>query len=252
MLTEFNRFLYAVWSFFFFINPNDSARMQTWREQDIADMQDEAGIDASAVGKMIGAGMQHRIYEYNSAPPMVLKVSTPVQLLRFPTFLEVQDNLKFIVRFFPEYAVEPVDVVELTNGRYVIKQRRLNMIHSLTSGDLKNSFLNQQLQDIVQHNQQMLREVGRSLDFLGREGQRKCRAALFGFNATPTIANLVVETKDDGAKQLRIIDTDLENFRIGGKTLRDRQSAIAARIAVSINRFFVLRFFGVDIAPRDF
>lgn len=252
MLTQFNRFLYAVWSFFFYINPNDSARMQSWRTQDIAEMQNVSGIEANAVGKMIGAGMQHRIYEYHSVPPMVLKVSTPIPFLRFPTFLEVQENLEYIARFFSKYAIEPVAVVELNDGRYVIKQRRLENFHSLTPHALENPLLKNQLQEIVLRNQHMLREVGRSLDFLGREGQRKCRAALFGFHATPTIANLVVEAQSDGSEQLRIIDTDLENFRMGGKTYRDRQSAFAARIAVSINRFFVHRFFDVDIAPRDF
>lgn len=248
MLAELNRLAYAIWSFLFFINPNDSARMQAWRDQDIAEMEGTPDLHSDAVGKLIGTGMQHRIYEYDDMPPMVLKVSTPIPLLRFPTFQEAQADVDLIARFFEVYAVAPVQVIALPNSRYVIKQRRLECYRPVSQKELNDPKLQNQFQEIVRRNQKMIREVGRSLDFLGREGQRKCRAALIGLSATPTIANLVVETQRDGSEQLRVIDTDLENFHPDAKLWRDRQSALAARTAFAINRFLIKRFFRVDIS----
>jgi hypothetical protein len=246
MLAEFNRFAYAVWSFVFYINPNDSARMAEWRAQDIAEMQASNELDAKAVGKMIGVGMQHRIYEYH-AQTMVLKVATPVPILRFPSFADAQSDVEMIARYFEPYQVLPTRVVPLRAGRYVIQQRRLERFAALTPARLKEEPLRAQFLDVVARNRVMQREAGRSLDFLGREGQRKCRAALCGLRAMPTIANVVSEIEADGAKQLRILDTDLEHFYPRAVTWRERRAGFAARAAVGINRFFIKRFFGFDI-----
>lgn len=246
MLAEFNRFVYAIWSFVFYINPNDSARMAEWRAQDIAEMQESNELDANAVGKMIGVGMQHRIYEYH-AQTMVLKVATPVPILRFPSFADAQSDVEMIARYFEPYQVLATRIISLRAGRYVIQQRRLEKFAALTSARLKDESLRAQFLDIVERNRVMQREVGRSLDFLGREGQRKCRAAFFGLRAMPTIANVVSEIEADGAKQLRIMDTDLEHFYPRAMRWRERRAGFAARVAVSINRFFIKRFFGFDI-----
>jgi hypothetical protein len=252
MLAEINRFAYAIWSFLFYINPNDSARMNAWRDQDLADMRNTPGIELDAVGKLIGVGMQHRIYEYDADMPMVLKVATPIPLLRFPTFADAQADVQFVVSFFAPYVVEPIQVLPLRRARYVIKQRRLGVLRPITPNELNNEIMSSQFLDIAQRNRRMIRDAGRSLDFLGREGQRKCRAALLGFSATPTIANIVIEPSGDGAEQLRILDTDLENFHLNARTLRDRQSALAARMAVQINRLLIRHFFKIDIAAQVF
>ena len=240
------RFAYAVWSFVFYINPNDTARMAEWRAQDIAEMRAAPEIDADAVGNMLGAGMQHRIYEYR-ARAMVLKVATPVPFLRFPTFHDAQSDIEMIARFFEPYQVVPTRAIALSEGRYVIEQRRLGNFHALTPDPLRDAQVRAQFLDVVARNRAMQREVGRSLDFLGREGQRKCRAALLGLRAAPTIANVVVEIADDGVKQLRILDTDLENLFPNATRWRERRAGFAARTAVAINRFFIRRFFGIDI-----
>lgn len=249
MLNEIRRLLYAIWSFVVYINPNDSARMAAWRDQDLAEMRNTPGIDASAVGEMIGTGMQHRIYAYHEDMAMVLKVSTPIPFLRFPSLEDARTDAQYMVRFFESYAVEPTEIIPLRAGRYVIKQRRLDAFRVLTPDALTDECLRQQFLDLVTRNQQMMREVGRSVDFLGREGQRKCRAALLGFRQTPTIANVVVEISSSNAGQIRVLDTDLENFHPDAKTLRDQRSALAARIAVGVNRWLIKHFFKIDIAP---
>jgi hypothetical protein len=241
------RFAYAVWSFVFYINPNDTARMAAWRAQDIQEMQNAPGLDPNAVGKLIGAGMQHRIYEYHQEMAMVLKVSTPIPFLRFPSYDDARTDVECIARYLAPYQIQPTEVIPLRGGRYVIAQRRLEHLDTLTPELLADASLRAQFLDVVERNCRMRREVGRALDFLGREGQRKCRAALLGLRATPTIANVVVETQRDGARQLRILDTDLENFFPHATSPRERQSALAARMAVAFNRFFIRRFFGIDI-----
>lgn len=240
------RFAYAVWSFVFYINPNDSTRMAEWRAQDIAEMRASSELDANAVGKMIGAGMQHRIYEYQ-ARAMVLKVATPVPFLRFPDFCDAQSDIEMIARFFDPYQVAPTRAICLREGHYVIEQRRLENFCALTPDRLRDENVRAQFLDVVARNRVMQHEVGRSLDFLGREGQRKCRAALLGLRVAPTIANVVVEIADDGGKQLRILDTDLENFFPHATRWRERRAGFAAHMAVAINRFFIRRFFGIEM-----
>lgn len=242
----FQRFAYAVWSFVFYINPRDTARMAEWRAQDLAAMRAAPEIDVDAVGNMLGAGMQHRIYEYQGRA-MVLKVATPVPFLRFPDFCDAQSDIEMIARFFESYQVSPTRAIALREGQYVIEQRRLQHFQTLTPERLRDAQARAQFLDVVARNRVMRHEVGRSLDFLGREGQRKCRAALLGLRAAPTIANVVVEIAEDGAKQLRILDTDLENFYPHATRWREWRAGFAARTAVAINRFFIRRFFGIEI-----
>jgi hypothetical protein len=135
----------------------------------------------------------------------------------------------------------------LNDGTYALKQRRLGRFHAITREDLNEEAIRRQVLDIARRNRQMIREAGRSLDFLGREGQRKSRAALFGRGQTPAISNLVVESPAEDQARVKILDTDLENFRPGGRGLRDLRSSLAARLAFQINRFLIKRFFGIDI-----
>ena len=247
IVTEFDRLAYAVWSFLFFLNPKETARMANWRAQDIAEMEGADGLDPNAVGKLIGMGMQHRIYEYHADTLYVLKVSTPVPFLRFPSFADAQSDLQAIAQFFEPYRILPAQVIALEPPRYVIKQRRLARFKTLTPAVLQEPGIRTQFLDIVARNRDMRERIGRSLDFLGREGQRKCRAALVGLRATPTIANVVVELADDGSRLLRILDTDLEHFFPHAASWHDTSSGAAARTAFAINRFFIQRFFGIDI-----
>lgn len=195
-------------------------------------------------------GLQHRIYEYaRENKRWVLKLTTPVPLLRFPTGEQARQNSALVPRYFSPYAVEPTEVIPLRDRSYAILQRRLNTFRPITPADLGNSArLRTQFLDLARRNLEMIQTVGRSLDFLGREGQRKSRAALLGLNRTPSIANVVIETQPDGSEQLRIVDTDLENFYPGATDVRDLLSALGARLAVALNRLLIRHFFGIDIA----
>jgi hypothetical protein len=215
---------------------------------DLVVLANSPQLDPCAVGKLLGAGLQHRIYEYHDKEmPMVLKIATPTPGLRYPSVQDAQADVKFISQFFKPYAVEPTEVIPLQEASYAIKQRRLSEFHTIAPDDLRNETVKEEFLDVLQRNQNMLTQVGRSLDFLGREGQRQARAALIGLRVTPTISNLVIEHQRDGAPSLRIIDTDLENFHPAGFTLRDRLSRVAAQLAVQINRWIIRRFFGIDI-----
>ncbi len=210
-------------------------------------MANAPGIDPNGVGRLVGAGLQHRIYEYETdGSRMVLKVVNPNRMLRFPTAAEAREDLELVSRFFGPFALVPAEVVPLKDGTYAIKQRRLSRFRGVTRADLDGE-VKAEILEIVRRNREMMKAAGRSLDFLGREGQRKSRAALLGFSSTPTISNLVIEPQPDGREQLRILDTDLENFRPGARSLRDLRSALAARLAFQVNRLLIKRFFGVDI-----
>jgi hypothetical protein len=248
MIREAKNLIELFRGLFFYTNPIESPAAAEWRDQDRARLRNTPRIDAEAVGRLIGAGLQHRIYEYREGDtPMVLKVSVPTRWLRFPTAQEAQADVDFVFKFFGPYAVVPTEVVAMRDGAYAVKQRRLENLRAITGTDLGNMQVRTQFLEIAQRNRQMIREVGRSLDFLGREGQRKARAALLGFHQTPVIANLVIATQPDGLGALRIIDTDLENYRPGARTLNDLRSALAARLAVACNRFLIKWFFHIDI-----
>lgn len=249
MLQSIRSLVYALWGFVVYTNPTDSAQARVWRAADLARLHDAPGIDVNCVGRMIGAGLQHRIYEYErEGHPMVCKISNLVPFLRFPSAREACEDLNYIARFFAPYAVEPTEVVTLPDGSYAILQRRLRAYHSIAPADLAHDAeLKKQFVDITQRNQQMIRTVGRSLDFLGREGQRKARAALIGLERTPVLSNLVAEMRMDGSERIRIMDTDLENFRPGATHPRDLLSALAARLAVLITRWLIRHFFKIDV-----
>src|SRR5581483_8412965 len=210
------------------------------RAQDLALIARTPRLKPDAVGELLGAGMQHRIYEYDdNGTPMVLKISTSVPGLRFPSAADAEKDVALVARYFEPYFVEPTEVVRLNDLAYAVKQRRLVNLRSIAPDDLRQENIKRQFLDIVGRNQKMLKEAGRSLDYLGREGQRKARAALLGLRVTPTISNLVVEDAPDGSARLRVVDTDLENFHPGATSLRDKQSALAARMAVGINRWLI-------------
>ncbi len=249
LIFTLKNFITLIRGLFFYTNPIQAPEAALWREQDLARMQGAPGLNLDSVGRLIGAGFQHRIYEYRQDDtPMVLKLLMPTRWLRFPTAPEAQADVDFVFRFFKPYAVQPTEIVPLHDGTYAIKQRRLGQIRAVTQDDLHNPQVRQQLLDIAQRNRRMIDEVGRSLDFLGREGQRKARAALLGFHQSPVIANLVLAKEPDGSESLKVIDTDLENFRPGARTLGDLRSALAARVAVASNRFLIKHFFHIDIA----
>jgi len=246
MNSEIERLADTLWGFLFYVSP-DSGHAQRQRDQDLLALADSP-LDPHALGKLLGAGLQHRIYEYDDKEmPMVLKIATPTPGLRYPTAQEAQADVKFIARFLKPYAVEPTEVIPLHDASYAIRQRRLAEFHSITPDDFRNKMVEQEFLDIVRRNQNMMTQVGRSLDFLGREGQRKARAALVGSRVTPTISNLVIEYRADGSPHLRIIDTDLENFHPEGFSPHDHLSRLAAQLAVQINRWIIRRYFGIDI-----
>lgn len=253
MLQSLRSLLYALWGLVVYTNPTGSAQAELWRGDDLARLEGAPEIDPRCVGRMLGVGLQHRIYEYEAdGERMVLKVSTRVPFLRFPSAQEAQEDVDYVTRYFAPFAIEPTRVVRLDDGSYAILQRRLERFHAITSADLANDRgLKQQFLEVARRNREMMQAAGRSLDFLGREGQRRCRAALVGLERTPTISNLAIETLPDGSAQLRIMDTDLENFRPGAAALRDRQSALAAQIAVAENRWLIRHFFGIDIANPE-
>jgi hypothetical protein len=237
---------------FFFTNPTETAEAAAWRDLDLTRLKDAPGLELAAVGRMLGAGLQHRIYEYaENGQPKVLKVLLPNRLLRFPTAPEARQDLELVSKYFGPFAVEPARVISLGDGSYAIAQRRLGKFRGITRDDLRDGAVRQQVLEIVRRNRQMMQETGRGLDFLGREGQRKSRAALIGLGQTPTISNLVVESQPDGSERVRLLDTDLENFRPGAHTFRDLRSSWAARLAFEINRFLIKRFFGIDVAKGE-
>lgn len=247
MFPELERIIDALWGFVFYVSPN-SKHAQRQRDKDLVALADSPPLNPYALGRLLGAGLQHRIYEYSDKGiPMVLKIATPTPGLRYPTAQDAQEDVAFIAEFLKPYAVDPTEIIHLKGASYAIKQRRLTEFHSITPDDLRNDNMRQEFLDVVRRNQNMIAQVGRSLDFLGREGQRKARAAFVGLRVTPTISNLVIEYQADGSLHLRIIDTDLENFYPEQFTLRKRLSRVGAQLAVQINRSIIRHFFGIDI-----
>ncbi|MGE5140415.1 MAG: hypothetical protein ACM3JD_13190 [Rudaea sp.] len=247
MTRQLRRVFDSTFGLFFYRDPLSSEDAARWRDEDLKRLRGAPGICVEAVGRLIAAGFQHRIYEYGeNGQPLVIKILVPHRLLRLPTPAEAAQDLALVSRYLSPYAVEPAQAVELTDGTFVVKQRRLLNLRAVAREDLKKSGLRDQLLDIVGRNRKMLIESGRSVDFLGREGQRKSRAALLGLGQTPVISNLGIESTD-GSERLRVVDTDLENFRKGGRGLNDLRSALAAWLAFQMNRFLIRRFFGINI-----
>ncbi len=247
MQTAINWFK-AIWGFIFYLGPVDPQQAVAWRKQDLARMQNAQGIEREAVGELLGAGMQHRIYAYHEGEmQMVLKVLIPSRWLRFPNIQEARADAALVVQFFGPFAITPAEIVPLNDGAYAIKQRRLGQFRGVVPADLRGEPLRSEFVDLAQRNRTMIAQAGRSLDFLGREGQRKCRAAFVGFRQTAMLSNVVVESCPDGTSQLAVLDTDLENFHPNSHNLRDIRSGLAARIAVFANRLLIRRLFQVDI-----
>ncbi len=238
----------SIWGFIFYLGPIDPVQAAAWRARDLTRMENVAGIDIDGVGELLGAGLQHRIYAYREGDMrMVLKVLIRTRWLRFPRAGEAQEDISLVAQFFGPFAITPTSVVLLNDGSYAIKQRQLDNFRGVVPGDLKGEPLRSQFQELVDSNRTMLKQVGRSLDFLGREGQRKCRAAVVGFRQTPTMSNVVVESCADGTVHLAIIDTDLEKLYRKARNLRDLRSGLAARFVVLANRLLILRLFHIDI-----
>ncbi len=240
--------LRSIWGFIFYLGPVDPALAANWRRVDLARMENVPGIDSSELGELLGAGLQHRIYAYQeNGEPMVLKVLIPTRWLRFPSAEEAREDLALVSRMLGSFAIEPAEVVPLNDGSYAIKQRRLGKFRGITPEDFRDEAVRTQFQELARRNLAMMRQAARSLDFLGREGQRKCRAALVGLYRTPMMSNVVIETQTSGSECLWVLDTDLEKFYPGARNPRDWRSGLAARAAVQINRLLILRFFKIDI-----
>ncbi len=252
MIPELKALTTAAWGFVFYLEPTDASWYGRWRSQDLKRLQNTPGIGAHSIGKMLGSGMQHRIYEYQEADmSMALKVSTTVPFLRFPSLAEAQQDVQLIAQYFPLYAIVPTVVIPLRDGSYAVKQRRIEHPHAIVPADLNDAVIRAQFVDLLCCNQRLMTQVGRSLDFLGRAGQRQARAALIGLHQTPAISNLVMEAEPNLPPRLRIVDTDLENFRPDATSFRDMRSSWSAHLAVEINRELIKHFFHIDLyAPQ--
>lgn len=192
-------------------------------------------------GVAIGEGLNHKVYrvEEPGKPKQVVKVpkaSTQGMMVNSQEH-EVQ-NATLVKKFFGGYAV-PTEVVS-QNGSYALVQDFIEG-NSVTSHTTSTK-VRAQITDIMRLNREMMRQTGRSLDFLGAAGTlgwaKYQIRKIFDKNSEFTFANLMVDPQE----QIHIIDNDTFQFS-GVPPLQ----WITSHLSFFVNRLAMHWYFGVDM-----
>lgn len=205
-------------------------------------------VDIRKVGKRLGGGMEHHVYDYseNGVDDLVLKV--PHRIRHHPqSAFEKMNDYNQIHEYFPGYAIETDFRRSPDNFNYLLLQRKMKRFECLTPTNVKQ--VPELFAELIKKNQQLMRDHHCSLDFLGKDGIEQCAAASLSKKYTPQISNVVLETLPDGTK--KIVIHDLALLRLGdqnGYTPKGVRDRLLFAMTYALNWKFLSQHFGVSIS----
>lgn len=207
----------------------------------------QCGIDTRYVSqKPIGWGLMHDVYGYTvpGEPKKVIKVPKIDAIgLMHEGLADEAENIRLVQKFFGTYAV-PTIIKPAPDGKnYVIVQDFVE--GKPVTSHTESTAIRAQISDIIRLNREMMRQVGRSLDFIGMDGAKGWFfhqvGKFFNKESEFAITNLI----EDAQGNIRLIDCDTFAF---SEHIPIKQKA-ASQLSFLVNRVMMQWYFGLSIKP---
>lgn len=194
-------------------------------------------VQIERVGRRLGAGLQHKVYQYGDAA--VLKVPNTIHRMT-TTRGEQQRNVDCVNKFFPEIPITTlVHAAQDSDDNYLLEQPFIPGLEHPAREDIERSGLVDQLAAIAEQNRRFIQDCGMSLDFNGWNGTKQWLR-----QQKPRLTNFAAIDE-----KLRLLDMDTLRFGETEKkyTPRERITHLAHRNAFRVNQWLMKRIFKVDI-----
>jgi hypothetical protein len=213
-------------------------------EQSTQSLFARVGIDPSRVNpKPLGEGLNHIVYSMQDERGAKKVVKVPrkeTKGLMHSSVWDETENVAIVKKFFGSYAVPTEVRPDPTGESYVIVQDKIDGVP--VTSHTQSTGIRAQISDIMRLNREMMRQTGRSLDFLGVPGTldwiRHQSAKVFDKNSEFSISNLMV----DRTGNVHIIDNDTFIFDHVPVVQK-----VTSRVSFFVNRFLIHWYFGVDM-----
>lgn len=135
--------------------------------------------DKSKIGKFIGYGGEHIVYEYGT--DKVIKFSLHVYMSGASAVAKKVADYEVGRRYFNEYVI-PTEVIEWRNGKRAVELQNRVACRFLQKEDLKNADIKRQFDDIMARYRRLEAETGTVFDLFGREGLLSLRRPTYMSN----------------------------------------------------------------------
>lgn len=165
------------------------------------------GFNVNQVGKKLGGGIAHRVYEYydpDSPFPEVIKIPRYWWHIERPTADRRIAEQLVMDAYFGPYMLPTKIFTSKRHPYYIVTQQRLNEFTAISRSNFRDVYPD--LKDLLERNNSMIRNEGLCADLLGKEGVERSFKALVDRQADPIISNLVIN-RDGGNNSLVIMDS---------------------------------------------
>jgi len=126
--------------------------------------------DKNKIGKFVGWGGEHFVYEYGDKE--VIKFSVHVWLSGKSAVEKKKKDYEIGKKYFDKYLI-PIKILTWDNGKKAVEIQEKIKCRFLKSQDLKNEKVKEQFDDIAERHHRMVTDVGVPFDLFGREGLLK-------------------------------------------------------------------------------
>lgn len=207
---------------------------------------ERCGINPDHVDpRPLGQGFTHIVFSYHpeGEPARVVKIPRGVSSgFMSGSFVEDQDNIAMVRKFFGDYSVPTEVRMDQTTGKYLYVQDIVGgkPVTSLT----ESQSIRTQIADLARLNREMMRQKQVSMDFLGVPGfLTLVRHQFWSIISRKSHFELSNIFEDEWGK-LKLIDSGLIRF----KDVPFKQRMIS-HLGFFVNRIIMRLYFGVDIKP---
>lgn len=201
-------------------------------------------LDPALVGEKIARGYVSKVYKYalpNSDKEWVVKLRS--RLLRLQKIdvqkqeVSIELMQKYFGNFFPKTELRK-------NGKADIYCILMEYIHGeeVTRENIEKEGVREQIEEILEANRKLMKDYGTTVDFIGGKG------FVAGIRSKPlSIANLLIEKKDDGKNKVWIVDNDLFQYQKRENQDNGKLESFEALVAHSGNMKYLKDYFNLDM-----
>ncbi len=218
------------------------------RKKDLAFAHTFPALESARIGKLLGKGWVHSVYEYADRDGKQKVVKLPMYRNSLVTTSALEKMLQYEQsKLFQPFIVPTQIESSPHHDLYAYVQDRLPHIKPLSPHNIDRVMPD--FQRLLALNKISVAHHGKCLDFLGGEGLTICIKSLYDGNSdVPELSNLVVQTMPDGSAQLKIIDIDLIHMDARADTrFMPNLLSVREKAMYGLNRIFLKKFYGIDI-----
>ncbi len=205
-------------------------------------------LDPALLGEVLSAGRQHTIFRYGEA--QVLKLpnkSLYMKIYGAFTYEVVHRDVELLRRYAPRY-LAPTEVLHGNHNAddYIVVQDYYPAARFVSGHEFPR--VRDQFAEIVAANHALIHQHSLSIDFFGNQSFRtSLLAAVTGQPGSALLNNVVLVEDDAGKPQLRIIDVNLSELRLGFRADDSLPRWLIDNGLFALTRWMIWRLFGIEV-----